>query len=1006
MIRPQLWFLPIVLAFLLIPAAGALAQQPAASAVENLKVAEGLEATLFAAEPMLLSPSDIDVDHLGRVWVCEVVNYRSRSGSRPEGDRILILEDTNHDGRADKSTVFYQGRDIDSALGICVLGNRVLVSVAPNVFVFTDENGDGKADKKELLFTKVGQAQHDHSTHAFVFGPDGKLYWNVGNTGHAVHDKDGKRLVDLAGNEVVDSGRPYRNGMAFRCNPDGSEFEVLAWNFRNNYELAVDSFGSVWQSDNDDDGNRSVRINYLMESGNYGYVDELNGAGWKSTRTNLESEIPQQHWHQNDPGVVPNLLITGAGSPTGVCLYEGTLLPKVFQNQIIHCDAGPNVCRAYPVTSDGAGYKAQVVSILDGVHDQWFRPSDVCVAPDGSLIVADWYDPGVGGHRMGDIEKGRIFRVAPPKTPYSIPKYDPSTIDGAIAALRSPNLEARYLGWTALHQRGAEAEPALLQLYKSKNPRDRARALWLLTKIAGRGREHVDRALADADSDIRIAGLRAARELKLDVLPLVSRLSGDKSPQVRRECAIALRGNSSAESAGLWADLAAQHDGHDRWYLEALGIGAANNWDGCLAAWLDKVGGHWNTPAGRDIIWRSRSGQTSEYLAKIISDPSTSTSELPRYFRAFDFQTGEGKNKALLALAFDTSASDSAKQALVSAEAVGRIEGFDVSKNPQYAKALNGILDRSRGSQAFITLVDKFNLADRYPELLAMAQAGADSQLGVEAIHVLLVRGQQDLIRGSLAADPKLTLQTVRVLGNSADGRVVPLLVPLVSDTKQSDEIRQEAVRSLAKSRPGAAALVKLAETNKLDKRLMPVAGFALYAANYGNLRERVEKLFPLPPTKNAKPLPPLADLLKAKGNAARGKVVFETTGTCAKCHVVNGQGKEVGPNLSEIGSKLSREAMFESILYPSAGISHNYETYLLLLDDGNTAQGILISQTPNEVSLKSNDAIVRTYKRSQIEQLEKQNISLMPADLQKVMTADELIDVVEYVSTLKKTQK
>ncbi len=437
----------------------------------------------------------------------------------------------------------------------------------------------------------------------------------------------------------------------------------------------------------------------------------------------------------------------------------------------------------------------------------------------------------------------------------------------------------------------------------------------------------------------------------------------DSSPQVRRECAIALRGNSSTEAARLWADLAAQHDGHDRWYLEALGIGAAGHWDACFAAWLDKVGSNWNTPAGRDIIWRSRAGKTSEYLARIISDPSTSASELPRYFRAFDFQTGEGKNATLLALAFNTPSSDSVKESLVSAEAVGRIEGFDVAKNPQYAEALNGILDRSRGSQAFITLVDKFNLADRYPELLAMAQAGADSQVGVEAIHVLLVRGQQDLIRQSLNADPKLVLQTVRVLGNSADGRAVPLLLPLVSDAKQSDEIRQESVRSLAKSRPGAMALVKLAEASNLDKRLMPVAGFALYAANYGNLRERVEKLFPLPPTKNAKPLPPLADLLKAKGNAARGKVVFETTGTCAKCHVVNGQGKEVGPNLSEIGSKLSREAMFESILYPSAGISHNYETYLLLLDDGNTVQGILISQTPSEVSLKSNDAIVRTVQ-------------------------------------------
>jgi putative heme-binding domain-containing protein len=231
----------------------------------------------------------------------------------------------------------------------------------------------------------------------------------------------------------------------------------------------------------------------------------------------------------------------------------------------------------------------------------------------------------------------------------------------------------------------------------------------------------------------------------------------------------------------------------------------------------------------------------------------------------------------------------------------------------------------------------------------------------------------------------------------------VQFLLPLVGDSSLPDELRQEAVRGLAKSRPGAAALVKLAAETKLDKRLMPIAGFALYAANYGNLRSDVEKLFPLPPTKNAQPLPPLSDLLKAKGNAARGKLVFDTTGTCAKCHVVNGQGKEVGPNLSEIGSKLSREAMFESILYPSAGISHNYETYLLLLDDGNTVQGILISQTPTEVSIKTNDAIVRTYKRSQIEQLEKQNISMMPADLQKVMTADELVDVIAYLSTLKK---
>ena len=102
----------------------------------------------------------------------------------------------------------------------------------------------------------------------------------------------------------------------------------------------------VWQSDNDDDGNRGVRINYVMEFGNYGYRDEMTGAGWRSNRVGIEKEIPRRHWHLNDPGVVPNLLLTGAGSPTGITVYEGRLLPKIFWDQVIHCDAGPNVCRA------------------------------------------------------------------------------------------------------------------------------------------------------------------------------------------------------------------------------------------------------------------------------------------------------------------------------------------------------------------------------------------------------------------------------------------------------------------------------------------------------------------------------------------------------------------------------------------------------------------------------------------------------------------------------------
>jgi len=639
-----------------IAAASILPQREAAAAVAGLDVAPGLEATLFSSEPQISNITNIDIDHRGRIWACEVMNYRWEkrklpSPPRPEGDRILVLEDTNGDGRSDKQTVFYQGRDIDSAHGVCVLGNRVIVSALDRVQVFYDDNGDLKADdKRDVFFTGISGVQHDHGIHAFIFGPDGKLYFNFGNEGKQLKDKDGKPVVDLAGNEVNNKRQPYQEGMAFRCNLDGSQVETLGWNFRNNWELAVDSFGGIWQSDNDDDGNRAVRINYVLEFGNYGFKDELTGAAWKVARENLEKEIPEQHWHLNDPGVVPNVLITGAGSPTGICVYEGTLLPKMFHNQPIHCDAGPNVCRAYVAAKDGAGYKAEIVNVLHGARDNWYRPSDVCVETDGSLFIADWYDPGVGGHNQQDAERGRIFRVAPPGAKYSSPKFDFATPAGCLKALENPNLEVRYRAFISLVNMGDKAHHPLEDLIeKSDDPRLKARALWILAKLPGEGGEAVEMAIADKNPDVRITGIRIARQLGLELKEIAS-LAKDAAPEVRRELAIALRHSKSPQAASLWADLALQYDAHDRWYLEALGIAADKQWDTFLDAYLAKASEPWKTPAGRDILWRSRAKKSPELLVKVIKDPATKENEQLRYFRALDFLAGPEKEAALKSL--------------------------------------------------------------------------------------------------------------------------------------------------------------------------------------------------------------------------------------------------------------------------------------------------------------------------------------------------------------------
>ena len=644
---------------------------------KRLLVADGLEVTLFAAEPMVVNPTDMDVDSRGRVWVNEGANYRISKRmnkpwgeQRPGGDRIIILEDTNGDGKADKETVFYQDPTVNAALGICVLGSKVIVSSSPYVFVLTDTNGDGKADKRELLFEDSSPGDHDHCLHAFVFGPDGKLYFNYGNEVKELRRPKGglmalplngpvpahewEAVVDLAGNTVT-NGQPYRQGMLVRCNMDGSGVEVLGHNFRNPYEVFPDSFGTLWQSDNDDDGNRGTRVNYVMEFGDYGYTDELTGASWRANRSNMETETPLRHWRLNDPGVVPNLLQTGQGAPTGITVYEGKLLPAVFQNQVIHTDAGPRVVRAYPVEKDGAGYKASITNILwSSAEDTWFRPSDVCIAPDGSLLVADWNDASVGGHNMADQKletmSGRILRVAPKGSKFSVPKLDLSSVQGAVAALESPNNATRYLAWTKLNEMQGKAEKELAALWKSKDARQRARALQLLARIKGGEKKYVEQGLKDGDPDIRITALRIAREDKLDVIPYVKTLVKDPSAQVRRDAAIALRHNPSPDAPKLWAQLAQQHDGKDRWYLEALGIGSERQENKFFDAWLSMVGDKWNTPAGRDIIWRTRSTKAPALLAKIITDKDTPEAGRGRYFRALDFIKGPEKDAAALEL--------------------------------------------------------------------------------------------------------------------------------------------------------------------------------------------------------------------------------------------------------------------------------------------------------------------------------------------------------------------
>ncbi len=999
-------------------------------AVASLTVHPELQVQLFASEPMMESPSSIDIDARGRVWVCEVVNYRKHLGERAEGDRILILEDTDGDAKADKSTVFHQGHDVDSAHGICVLGNKALISCGDEVFWLIDDNGDDKADRKELMFTKIGGAQHDHGIHAFHFGPDGRLYFNFGNAGKQLCDKDGRLITDIHGVKCTNqNNRPYQQGMVFRCELDGSNVEMLAWNFRNNWEVAVDSFGTLWQSDNDDDGNKGVRINYVMEFGNYGYSDEMTGAGWQTPRLNWESEIPLRHWHQNDPGVIPNMLQTGAGSPTGMQVYEGDLLPSIFHGQPLHCDAGPNVVRAYITQPDGAGYKAEIVNILEGAKDKWFRPSDVAVAPDGSLIVADWYDPGVGGHGMGDVTRGRLFRVTTKAAEkYQVPSFKVDTVEGAVAALKSPNEEQRYLAWVALGKFGTQSEAALNNLFKDPKalPQHRARALWAearisesesnslpgaprLEKIPG----YIHAAITDADPNVRITAIRAARMLWQQTQPdlllkVAAEVIEDKDPAVRREAAIALRFNESQEANGLWLKLSLKHKHIDKWYLEALGIGADMFWPErikTIIAEQNTVESQSASEADRlDLTRRCRGPEVIESIALILADSNDlafkianedRTKGSTKLLRSLQLQQTaypEAVSKAALTI-FHEAAPETALAATV------LLSRDQINKDPSGKTRLDSLLQPVIGKPEFISLVERLNLTGFEKELLDYIVANPNAPESVNAAR-LIAMNRDGALRFLKTADAASAKALIAALGRVSDRASVAVLNQAFWPEKRED-VRHIIIDALALSGEGGRAILKWQSEAKLPAEFKDQASLALSRSTDAGVRDQAAKELPLPAALGLENFPKLPELVKLKGDAAKGPQMFMQAG-CIACHRVKGQFIDFGPDLTQIGAKLSAEGLFTAILYPSAAIEHSFVGQIVTTKEGQAITGYPISETDAELTLRIAGGAATPVKKSSIVKKEEMKLSLMPPGLAGAIGPQGLADLVAWLQTLK----
>lgn len=626
--------------------------------LEYFKVPEGLEVTRWASSPLLYNPTNIDIDQKGRIWAAEGVNYRRHKGRRPGGDRIVVIEDSDGDGVADKSHTFVQEKELIAPLGVAVFDNVVVVAQPPHMLVYTDVDRnlkfDPKVDKREVLLTGFNAGNHDHSLHSMTSGPDGKWYFNNGNCGAIFTDKSGKTFrmggtyyksgggdwyVDhrKQAGKKSDDGFVWTAGFSVRMNPDGTEAEIIGHGYRNSYEHINTSLGDLFQNDNDDPP--ACRVSYVLPYSSAGYFNRFGTRSWKQDKRPGQDHA-RAHWRQDDPGTFDYGDVYGGGSPTGVAFYENGALGEKWNGLLLSAEAGKNVIFGYQPEPNGATFKldrndfcttnpegqfAGSDFILRNEktdrHKNWkgkeaptqFRPSDVAVGPDGAIYISDWFDGRVGGHGDRDSScSGAIYRIAPKGFKPSIPAVNFNTTEGQITALSSPAINVRYSGFKGLVAGGAKSLDAVEKLMNHPNKWVAARAIWVLPHLGEAGLAKCVSLLDDQNPEIRLTAFRALQRADKDYLDYAKKLASDESRAVRRDVALSLRGVPAAQSAPILTTLAKSYvekdyDGNDKNYIESIGLAAESQENAIWLAMKKELGSdnpdEWSDSFAR-LTWR------------------------------------------------------------------------------------------------------------------------------------------------------------------------------------------------------------------------------------------------------------------------------------------------------------------------------------------------------------------------------------------------------------------
>ena len=928
------------------------------AALETLHVPAGFAVELVAAEPLVADPISIEFGADGRVWVTEMGSYPLGVGPDADG-RVRVLRDTDSDGELDRSTVFVAGLSFPA--GALPYRSGVLVTCAPDILYFEDTGGDDVADSRRVVFTGFGAGNQQHRVNGLHYGIDNWIYGANGDSGGSIRAPESDASVGIGGRD-------------FRISLDLKTFEATSGTTQ--YGLAMDDFGSRFGASNARHIMHSIAPQrYLNRNPHYAPPHPVRDIAEHGAMARIH-QISKQTISLNSIHVPGHF-----SAAAGISVYRDEIFPEEYRGSTFVGDAVGNVVHRDVLVEDGATYKARrspkerELEFLAST-DPWFRPVYTTTGPDGALYVVDMHrytieHPQYIGAELQQIldfgagrDRGRIYRVVwnGDDAPEQAARRRETRIQaGRVVKLSDTELAARLDhtgGWwrdTAqrllLERNAYRAKETIAPLTRNERPSTRAHALWTLAGLGSLTEVQIHRALADPNHRVREHAVRLFEEFarapvrNLDVIaPLVS----DPSFRVRLQLAFTLGNIDSPEASRLLARVFSQDSG-DPWMQAAL-LSARGEHSGRLLALLF---GTADKPVNATVLQTLirtvvRRGQVDELKRIVASLPKEG--ELPDWCLTLAASLGSRVAEIL-------SEDDSALERIVA-------KARRVTAAPEES-------------------------ADRRIEAVRALANGSPQDVGSLA-SLLSARESHRL---QVAVVQQLALQASRGENDKAWWTLIGAW------QKAGPSLRSEVAEALLSTVEGSLTFLAAVEDKVIAARELGASvRRRLISHDSERVKDRATALLPAPVVSTATKQTIehyVSAARQGDGSPERGREVFEEH--CSTCHRHDGVGHQVGPSLADASDK-DNATLIGSILDPSGVVSPQFTSFVVTTQDGRVATGLIASESDTAVTLRRAGGVEETLLRADIVDITSSNVSLMPADLQRVIDPQRMRDLLSFL--------